>query len=124
MPGRILKNIIKAKYLQPGVCVGRDRQSRPRLAWRSFFGIVGSIGSRAKHAFHDNFLELDYDLSNVMFIATANSLSTIQPALRDRLEIIEVSGYTVEEKQEIAKRHLLPKQITEHGLKKANVKIN
>ena len=74
--------------------------------------------------FYDNYLEVEYDLSKVMFVATANSLSTIQPALRDRLEIIEVSGYTVEEKLEIAKRHLLPKQIAEHGLKKSDVKIN
>ena len=73
--------------------------------------------------FHDNFLELGYDLSKVMFIATSNSLSTIQPALRDRMEIIKVSGYTIEEKVEIAKRHLLPKQLKEHGLTKKHLKI-
>ncbi len=66
--------------------------------------------------FYDNFLEMGYDLSKVMFIATSNSLNTIQPALRDRMEIINVTGYTIEEKVEIAKRHLLPKQLKEHGL--------
>ena len=73
--------------------------------------------------FYDNFLEGEYDLSKVLFIATANSLNTIQPALRDRMEIIDVSGYTIEEKVEIAIRHLLPKQIKEHGLKSSQIKI-
>jgi ATP-dependent Lon protease len=75
------------------------------------------------HAFYDNYVELDYDLSKVMFIATSNSLSTIQPALRDRLEIIEVNGYTVEEKVEIAKRHLLPKQLRENGIKESQIQF-
>jgi ATP-dependent Lon protease len=74
--------------------------------------------------FHDNYLEMGYDLSKVMFIATANSLNTIQPALRDRMEIIEMNGYTIEEKTEIAKQHLLPKQLKEHGLKKADLKVS
>ena len=73
--------------------------------------------------FYDNFLEMGFDLSKVMFIATSNSLSTIQPALRDRMEIINVTGYTIEEKVEIAKRHLLPKQLKEHGLTDKNIKI-
>ena len=72
-------------------------------------------------AFHDNYLELDYDLSKVMFIATANSLSSIQPALRDRMEIIEINGYTIEEKIQIAKKHLLPKQLKAHGLTNADL---
>jgi len=76
------------------------------------------------HAFYDNYVELDYDLSKVMFIATSNSLNTIQPALRDRLEIIEVNGYTVEEKVEIAKRHLIPKQLRENGLKEKQITFN
>ena len=75
-------------------------------------------------SFHDNYLELEYDLSKVMFVATANSLDTIQPALRDRMEIIEINGYTVEEKVEIAKRHLLPKQLKLHGLEKNSFSIS
>ena len=73
--------------------------------------------------FHDNFLELGYDLSKVMFIATSNSLSTIQPALRDRMEIINMTGYTIEEKIEIAKNYLLPKQLKEHGLTSKDLQI-
>ena len=75
------------------------------------------------NSFYDNFLEVGYDLSKVMFVATSNSLGTIQPALRDRMEIINVSGYTIEEKVEIAKRHLLPKQLLDHGLTNNDLKI-
>src|SRR5690554_8198803 len=73
--------------------------------------------------FYDNYVEAEYDLSKVLFIATANDLSTIQGPLRDRMELIEVSGYTVEEKIEIAKRHLLPNQIKEHGIKKSDISV-
>ena len=73
---------------------------------------------------HDNYLEVGYDLSKVMFVATANSLSSIQPALRDRMEIIEINGYTIEEKVQIAKKHLLPKQLKEHGLKSSDLKLS
>ena len=73
--------------------------------------------------FYDNFLEMGYDLSKVMFIATSNSLSTIQPALKDRMEIIKMSGYTIEEKVEIAHKHLLPKQLKEHGLTNKHLTI-
>src|SRR5262249_55884286 len=75
------------------------------------------------HSFYDNYVEIEYDLSRVMFIATANSLSTIHPALRDRMEVIEVNGYTMEEKLEIAKRHLLPKQLKDNGLKPKQLKL-
>ena len=75
-------------------------------------------------AFYDNFLEVDYDLSNVMFIATANTLSTVHPALRDRMEVIDISGYILEEKLEIALRHLLPKQLIAHGVSKSQVTIS
>jgi len=74
--------------------------------------------------FYDNYLELGYDLSKVLFIATANDLTTIQPALRDRMEIIEINGYTLEEKYEIAQRHLIPKQLKEHGLTKDSLSIS
>lgn len=123
MPGRILKNIIKAKYSNPVFVLDevdkltRDAHGDPSSA------LLEVLDPEQNNAFHDNFLELDYDLSNVLFIATANTMSTIQPALRDRLEVIEVNGYTIEEKMEIAKRHLLPKQIKEHGIKASDVKI-
>ena len=76
------------------------------------------------HSFHDNYLDVDYDLSKVMFIATANNLGTIPPALLDRMELIEVSGYITEEKVEIARRHLVPKELENNGLKKEYVKIS
>ena len=76
------------------------------------------------NTFYDNYVEIDYDLSNVLFIATANSLSRVQPALLDRMEIIEINGYTIEEKVQIAIKHLVPKQLEAHGLKKEHVKLS
>lgn len=121
MPGRVLQNIKKSKSSNPVFIldeidkVGNDFHGDPSSA------LLEVLDPEQNDSFYDNYVETEYDLSKVMFIATANSLSTIQPALRDRLEIIEVSGYTVEEKIEIAKRHLIPKQLEEHGLKKADV---
>ncbi|MCE3259336.1 MAG: lon [Bacteroidetes bacterium] len=124
MPGRILQNLKKVQSSNPVFIldeidkVGNDYHGDPSSA------LLEVLDPEQNSTFYDNFLELDYDLSKVMFIATCNNLSSIQPALRDRMEIIEVNGYTVEEKLEIAKRHLIPKQVEESGLKKSQLKIS
>ena len=98
--------------------VTRDMHGDPSSA------LLEVLDPEQNESFHDNYLELGYDLSKVLFIATANSLNTIQPALLDRMEIIEMSGYTVEEKVSIAKKHLLPKQLKEHGLTKKDLLLS
>ena len=123
MPGRILQNIKKAGTSNPVFIldeidkVGNDFRGDPQSA------LLEVLDSEQNTNFHDNFLDIDYNLSKVMFIATANDLSTIAGPLRDRMEIIEVSGYLLEEKREIAKRHLIPKQLENHGITAANVTI-
>lgn len=124
MPGRIVQNIRKIKSSNPVMIldeidkVGSDFRGDPSSA------LLEVLDPEQNNSFYDNYLELEYDLSKVLFIATANNLQTIQPALRDRLEIIELGGYAVEEKIEIAKRHLLPKQKEAHGLKSSAFKIS
>lgn len=123
MPGRILQNIKKAKSSNPVFILDEIDKVGNHFHGDPSSALLEVLDPEQNNAFYDNFVEMDYDLSNVMFIATANSLSTIQPALRDRLEIIDVTGYTIEEKVEIAKRHLVPKQLEEHGIKKNQVQL-
>jgi ATP-dependent Lon protease len=124
MPGRILQSIRKVKSSNPVMIldeidkVGSDFRGDPSSA------LLEVLDPEQNNSFYDNYLEMEYDLSKVLFIATANNIQNIQPALRDRLEIIELGGYAVEEKIEIAKRHLVPKQRELHGLKTMDFKIS
>ena len=124
MPGRIVQSLKKAKAGNPVFIldeidkVGKDFRGDPSSA------LLEVLDPEQNTTFYDNYLELEYDLSKVLFIATANMLSTVQPALLDRMEIIEIAGYSLEEKVEIAKRHLVREQRKEHGLKPTQVKIS
>ncbi len=121
MPGRIIQNIKKAKSSNPVFILDEIDKVSKHFHGDPASALLEVLDPEQNGEFHDNYVEQDFDLSKVMFIATANSLSTIAPPLRDRLEMIEVSGYLLEEKVEIAKRHLIPKQLKNHGLKKADV---
>ena len=124
MPGKVVLNLQKAKSSNPVFVldeidkVSRDFRGDPSSA------LLEVLDPEQNSAFKDNYLEVDYDLSKVLFIATANSLDSIQPPLRDRMEIIEISGYTVGEKIEIARKHLVPKQLEQHGIKPKDLKID
>ncbi len=123
MPGRILQSIRKVNSSNPVMIldeidkVGRDVRTDPSSA------LLEVLDPEQNHSFYDNYLETEYDLSKVLFIATANDIQHIQPALRDRLEIIDLSGYALEEKVQIAKRHLIPKQREQHGLGKSSIQL-
>lgn len=124
MPGRIIQTIKKSKYANPVVIldeidkIGNDFHGDPASA------LLEVLDPEQNFAFHDNYLEVDFDLSKVLFITTANNVGAIAPALRDRMEMIEVSGYLAEEKYEITKQHLIPRQLEAHGVEKSQVKFS
>ena len=123
MPGRIIKSLIKAETSNPVIILdeidklGSDQHGDPSSA------LLEVLDPEQNNSFHDNYVDIDYDLSKVMFIATANNIGAIPPPLLDRMELIEVSGYITEEKIEIARRHLIPKELDNNGLTKDNVKF-
>ena len=125
MPGRILKNLVKAGSDNPVFILDEiDKVGQASMHGDPSSALLEVLDPEQNKSFHDNFLDTDYDLSNVMFIATANNLASIPAPLLDRMELIEVSGYLTEEKIEIAKRHLVPKEKEANGIAKEKVNIN
>ncbi len=124
LPGRIMQNLKKVKSSNPVFVLDEvDKVLGANISGDPQAALLEILDPEQNNAFHDNYLEVEYDLSKVMFIATANTLSTIHPALVDRMEVIDISGYLMEEKVEIAKRHLIPKQLKEHGVKPSQLKF-
>jgi ATP-dependent Lon protease len=124
MPGKILANIKKAKSSNPVFILDEIDKVKSDFRGDPSSALLEVLDPEQNNTFGDNYLEVEYDLSKVLFIATANSLDSIHPALRDRMEIIELTGYTVEEKLQIAIKHLVPKQLAEHGLKPSQLKFS